>query len=294
MDRARMDRLGRDASGMGTSNHIRFLSEAMQALRDPAAVGDREADELEAPIRALRLLEVMWGSSYADRPDPKAALNDVGLWLERWLLGEPAISVEDLLVDLGWMKRLAKHHEAVKQEAGFSKSRPGPQKNPVLSFGKRIREIERRRAEAIERKRRLDEGVGGSAPGSVKGAAPVAGAEKQPESVVVTLPEELAVVFAEFNEAREVRKRVEKRAAAKKEPKESILVLKAVDKALQGFRFECSTTRTAGMAEVFELVRTTSGAPDWVAYAGALERKSEGVVLVGRLALRPTASRGRS
>jgi hypothetical protein len=127
-----------------------------------------------------------------------------------------------------------------------------------------------------------------SASGAVKGAVQVANKEKQPESAAATLPDELAVVFAEFNQARDVRERVAKRAAKGKEPKESILALKAVDKAFQGIRFECSTTQTAGMAEVFERIRTTSGSPDWVAYAGELERQAEGVVLVGRLALRPS------
>jgi hypothetical protein len=121
----------------------------------------------------------------------------------------------------------------------------------------------------------------------VKGAVQRTDEGKRTESAVVALPEELAVVFAEFTQARDVRVRVARRASSGKEPKESILALKAVDKALQGIRFECSTTRTAGMAEVFERIRITSGAPDWVAYAGELERKAEGVVLVGRLALRP-------
>jgi hypothetical protein len=275
--RERMVRLERDATAMGTPNHGRFLSEAMQALRDPAGAGDVEVDEIEAPLRALRLLDVLWDSSYANRPEPKAALNDVGAWLERRLLHAPGMKAEELLVELGWLKRLARHHEALRREAvGFGGR--GPAVKPTTKvFGKRIAELERRRRAEL----------------SVK-MAPVRGVEAERErreadakvaAAPVVLPEEVAVTFTDFGKARDARVAAAARVKKKREPKEALLDLMAVGGALPGTRLICSTTQTSGMGEVFERVRMTPGAMDWVAYAAGLERRADGTVFVGRLSL---------
>jgi hypothetical protein len=272
--RERMVRLERDAVSMGTLNHGRFLSEAMQALRDPATAGDVEADEVDAPLRALRLLDALWGSSYADRPEPKAALNEVGAWFERRLLHAPGVKTEELLVELGWLKRLARHHEAVRREAvGFGGRGPAA-KVTTKVFGKRIAELERRRRAELS---------GAKVPARGEQARREVAA-KVPAGPVA-LPEEVAVTFADFGKARGARGAAAARTKKGKEPKEAVLELTAAGGALAGTQLVCSTTRTAGMVEVFERIRTTPGAQDWVAYAGGLERGADGTVFVARLSL---------
>ena len=111
MTRKQFARLERDASSMATANHGRYVSDAILAMRDPAFAGDAAADAPEAPLRALRLLDAMWGAAHASRPEQRAALSDVGAWLQRRLAGDPRVEVEVLLAEMGWLKRLARHHE---------------------------------------------------------------------------------------------------------------------------------------------------------------------------------------
>src|ERR1044071_1501849 len=85
MTREQLARLERDASSMATANHGRYMSDAIPAMRDPAFAGGVADDVSEAPLRALRLLDAMWGSAHASRQDQRAALSDVGVWLERRL-----------------------------------------------------------------------------------------------------------------------------------------------------------------------------------------------------------------
>ncbi|WP_437953766.1 hypothetical protein WME98_25960 [Sorangium sp. So ce296] len=276
--RERMARLERDATGMGTSNHGRFLSEAMQALRDPAAAADVDADEIEAPLRALRLLDALWGSSYADRPEPKVALNEIGGWLERRLLSTPGLKTAELLVELGWLKRLARHHEALRRQSTGGGGRAPAARPATKSFGARIAEVERRRRAALA-----------MAPRLVPSAAP-APAATLPEAPAA-LPEEVAVQFAELGKAREERGRAAERVKKGKGPKDAELGLTALEGVARGMRLVCSTTRTAGMGEVFERIRMTPGAQDWVCYASGMERRADGVVFVGRLSLAPTRRR---
>ena len=268
--REQLTRLERDASSMGTANHGRYVSEAMQAMRDPAFAGDALADALEAPLRALRLLGAMWGGVFAKRPDQRVALNDVGIWLETRLARDPGVEVKVLTTELGWLKRLAKHHEALRQEAG----RPGygaPGRGDQKSFGRRLAEIERKRREVFAAAR-----VEAEAPKAAKAEAAKPRAEEP-------LPEVLAVEFEDFNRVREVRKAAAERAKRGREPKEALLALVGRGGVAAGVRLVCSTTRTEGMAEVMEGVRRTAGAPEWHMVGSGMVKEGDGVVWVGRL-----------
>lgn len=263
-------RLERDASSMGTANHGRYMSEAMLAMRDPAFAADLD-DAIEAPLRALRLLDVMWGGVHAPRPDQRVALNDVGVWLETRLARDPQISVSQILTELGWLKRLARHHQAMQEDnrrSGFAMPGRGDKK----TFGKRLGEIERRRREAEAT--RVE--VSARQTVIVEAAKP-----KEPQA----LPASLAVHFEDFTRVREVRKAAAEREKKKKEPKEVLLSLVARDGTTYGMKLVCSTTRTAEMAEVMEKVRTTAGAPDWFMVASEMVRETEGGVFVGRLVI---------
>lgn len=270
-------RLERDASSMSTANHGRYMSDAILAMRDPACAGDAAADAPEAPLRALRLLDAMWGSAHASREDQRAALNDVGAWLERRLAGNPRVEVEVLLAEMGWLKRLARHHEAEREEAERGKARDGAGRARAAAvqrrFGQRLREIERKRREAFAAAR-LE-------------TAPIAVPEVPVVRAEAPLPEVLVVEFKDFNRVREVRKVAAERVKKKREPKEALLSLVGRALAVAGAQLVCSTTRTEGMAEVMERVRQTAGAPDWHMEAHGMVKEGE-VVFVGRLVIGKT------
>jgi hypothetical protein len=147
-------RLERDASSMGTANHGRYLSDAMLAMRDPAFAADRN-DAIEAPLRALRLLDVMWGGVHALRPDQRVALNDVGVWLETRLSREPDAKVNTLLVELGWLKRLARHHQSMQEDNRKARA-VMPGRGNQKAFGRRLVEIDCRRREAFAKAARVE------------------------------------------------------------------------------------------------------------------------------------------
>lgn len=265
ISREQLARLTRDASSMGTANHGRYVSEAMLAMRDPAFAGDAEREERDAPVRALKLLDVMWGGAFARRPDQRAALNDVGTWLETRLARAPQATVMELLTELGWLKRLAKHYEALREDAGRPTFGP-PGRGDQRSFGKRIGEIERRRGEA---------------PPAAPKPAPEAAKPRAEEPLLATLE----VEFEDFNRAREARKLAADREKKKKDPKEALLSLVARGGAAAGVKLVCSTTQTEGMAEVMDRVRHTAGAPDWWMVASGMVKGADGVVFVGKINL---------
>lgn len=279
MTREQLARLERDASSMATANHGRYVSDAILAMRDPAFTGDVAADAPEAPLRALRLLDAMWGSAHASRQDQRAALSDVGVWLERRLAGDPQVEVEVLLAEMGWLKRLARYHEAEREEAEQApagRERAGRARvAPVQKgFGQRLGAIERKRREAFAAAR-------------LETRQPIAMRVVPEVRAEAPLPEVLVVEFKDFNRAREVRKLAAERVKKKKEPREALLSLVGRAPAAAGVQLVCSTTRTEGMAEVMERVRQTAGAPDWHMEAHGMVKEGE-VVFVGRLVLGKT------
>jgi hypothetical protein len=257
---------------MGSANHGRYLQEAMLAMRDPVFAGSAD-EERDAPVRALRLLEAMWGGSFAQRPDQKVALNDVGIWLETRVTREPAVKVDVLVTELGWLKRLAKHHQAMREDSGAGRAGFGaPGRGEQKNFGRRVADIERRRGEALAASKRAAE------------ARPAAArVEVAKPKVAEPLPEVLAVEFEDFNKAREARKAAAEREKKKKEPKEALLSLVGKGGAAAGVKLVCSTTRTEGMAEVMDKVRLTAGAPEWQMVASGMVKEGEAAVFVGKL-----------
>lgn len=282
MTREQLARLERDASSMGTANHGRYVSDAILAMRDPAFAGDVAADAPEAPLRALRLLDAMWGSAHASRHEQRAALSDVGVWLERRLAADPQVEVEVLLAEMGWLKRLARYYEAEQEEAERPQTgRDGAGRARVAAvqkrFGQRLDSIERRRREVFAAARLA--------------TPPPTAVQVVPEVPLVRadapLPEVLMVEFKDFNRAREVRKVAAERVKKKREPKEALLSLVGSAPAAAGVQLVCSTTRTEGIAEVMEKVRQTAGAPDWHMEAHGMVKEGE-VVFVGRLTISRT------
>jgi hypothetical protein len=268
----RMRQLEADGRKMGTANHMRYLSEVINALRDPADARDAN-DEAEAPLRALLLLDRMWGTSYASRSEPMAALNEVGRWLEERLRRDPGVPVLTLLEDLVWLKRVGKYVESQswdQRQGQKSASRPRFEK-PEKGFGRLVDELVRRRRAALVE-------IVAKVPAST---APTAAAGS--EAALTPLPQTLKVDFADFARAREARAVAAKRAKSGKPSKDDILTLRAVDHPTA--KLYCSTAKTRGMAEVFERIARTSGAPDWHLYASDLNEDEKGV-FVGTVGLR--------
>jgi hypothetical protein len=264
---------------MATANHGRYVSDAILAMRDPAFTGDVVADAPEAPLRALRLLDAMWGSAHASRPDQREALSDVGVWLERRLAAEPQVGVEILLAEMGWLKRLARHYEAEQEEAEqgqAGRERAGRARIAAVQkgFGQRLGAVERRRREAFAAAR-LE-----TPPPIAVPVVPVVRAD-------APLPEVLVVEFKDFNRAREVRKLAAERVKKKREPKEALLTLVGRAPEAAGVQLVCSTTRSEGMTEVMERVRQTAGVPDWHMEAHGMVKEGD-VVFVGRLVIGKT------
>lgn len=96
----RLARLLEDSARMSSGPHQSFLAEVLNVLTAPRAPDD-------AGWRALRLLAAMWDSPYARRPEPQAALNDVGQWLESRLRAQAPLAV--LALEVGWLRWLARY-----------------------------------------------------------------------------------------------------------------------------------------------------------------------------------------
>ena len=72
--------------------HKASLAEAITAVRTT-----------RSPHAASRLLGLL---SRTARPEPRKALMDMRTWLDQRLHGEPGISAERVLLELGWMRRM--------------------------------------------------------------------------------------------------------------------------------------------------------------------------------------------
>ncbi|MDI3290984.1 hypothetical protein [Polyangium sp. 15x6] len=141
-------RLRSQVSGFSSSNHFRYLSEALQTTR---ASND--------PVEALALLKAMWGTAYAKTPDEKNSLNDVGLWLERRLRETPGVDAQRIALELAWARRIARIAEAqasaerkgAERDGHGDRKHGGPpdRSRKEVLFGAQIEVISRRRAEVL-------------------------------------------------------------------------------------------------------------------------------------------------
>lgn len=246
--RTEMSNLVSMASGFTKGNHVRFLSEAIQALRD---TGD--------PIDALELLAALRGSGYAERRKEEEALNDVGGALARLIRRAPSADASRLLCELGWLKRLATCNPERHGAASHTRSTQDQWASPKFRD-----ELRRLREPAPRPNGPRDAGAPGENSGTKRDTPTV-------------LPDEFEAEFADVVAAREVRKARADRARKGKPAKEASVALRPVDRALselaRGLR--CSTTRTNGVDEVFEALRVAN--TDTVRFTVRVVRRDGGL-----------------
>lgn len=264
INRVVLEKLRTSASGFATKNHRSYLAEALQCMR-----------ETEDPVAALRLLHAMWGSSYADRDFQKAALNDIGKWLEERLSREPAVTHGAIATELGWLRRLSQIADAARED---EHERPPGRRGdtPSLLFGKRIVRIEERRAEAAASARPRSRPI-----------------VPEPASVPpppTHLPPVFQVEFVDFADARKARQTARDREKRGKSPKERYLDLRPVDPRLVPLAagLVCSTQATEGFDAPFEESQRNAGAVCSF-YVTALEER-DGRRFARAIALHPPKS----
>jgi hypothetical protein len=248
--RATLRQLQAAARSFNTKNHVSYLAEALQCLR-----------ETEDPVAALRLLHAMCGSPFASRADQRAALHDIGFWIEARLYREPAAGHDAIAWELGWLRRFAHSASTTSEE-----SKPRDSSLP-LEFGRRIARIEKRRAEEAAAQRQL----------LLASAAP------PPEPPPPThLPPVFQASFVDFGDARQARQTARKRAKSGKPAKERWLELRPVDPRLQQLAagLVCGVQSTEGFDALLDADQQTF-------YVTALEER-EGRKIVISLALQPS------
>ncbi len=110
-------------------NDITFLAQAQKAL-------DMHGD----PVDLLELFKVMWNDK---RPHEREALDRIGCWLEGRLSREFGVGRARLLLELGWLKRLARIHGPAP------KDRDGAQGAKGAAFGRSLADLRRRRQQVL-------------------------------------------------------------------------------------------------------------------------------------------------
>ncbi|MFO0578874.1 MAG: hypothetical protein U1A78_33135 [Polyangia bacterium] len=116
------------ARSFGTESHERFLADALRQLRRTGNI-----------IEPLQMLRVLWDSPFARRAHIKAALNDVGIWLENLLTRNPSMDEAKLAAYLAWLRRLCRIH--LKEE------QPQPPTEIRRRFGDLIPQLRARRSQ---------------------------------------------------------------------------------------------------------------------------------------------------
>lgn len=266
------------SAGFSTSNHVRYLSDALEATR---VTGD--------PIEGLALLRALPDAGYAGRKGGEQreldALNDVGAWLEQRLYREPRVPAERVVLELAWMRRSARIAEAEARADRKRGGRPkeqgrpsGPGRHPVnqpsarqaLRFGERLDRIRQRRDE-MDRAAQAAVAAVRTSPGVTAASAPAALPER--------LPDVVEVEFVNFAEARKARQDARKREKRDKPPKERLLPIQPVNPLLRPLAggLVCSTW-LKGFWDVIDAISATDGAPRPFFVKGIEEREGKRVV----------------
>lgn len=89
--------LEKDAEGLNTANHERFMQDAAECLKRGGS-----------PQDALILLERMEKTPFASRPDTSKALSEVSSWLKPRVIQKDPPSAAELIWQLGWLRRMAR------------------------------------------------------------------------------------------------------------------------------------------------------------------------------------------
>lgn len=228
-----MHRLERAGAALGGKAQGSFLEEAIASLRRTAS-----------PTETLRLLAAMWGSPFANRPDQRRALGEVGKWLEDRIRREPTVPVDQLLRELGWLKRIRKSNEKSHVERRPQRGKGDQKTRP---FGNAIDHLEQERSRAMSSQ---DAAWKGKQPAHAQPPPPPPTPTPKPTS----LPPSFEARFVDPDGARLVRRKAKDRRKARKPVKDSTLPLVPKDAALRPLAsgLFCSVGRTEGIDAVLE------------------------------------------
>lgn len=239
-----------EASARFSRNHITYLAEALEATKRHLH------DDVAAPVEALALLEAMQGSAYAGRPNEKAALAEVGQWVEERLRRQPDVPARQFATELGWLKRLARYNDSMQRGQDRGRGRGGRDDNRAPApkrFGSTVAALRSQRA------RMLAEPIEAPVKSTVTPAAEVA-----PAPDTLELPATFEAMFLNYADAREARKLWAKWKQKKKAPKERTLPVLPTDEALRDHPdlagLHVCTARTQGMDALFDRVRDSNEA----------------------------------
>jgi hypothetical protein len=243
-----------------------YLADAFGCLRD---TGD--------PMAALELLCAMWGTGYAKRGQQEGALADVGQWLGERLQREPAISVERLAWELGWLRRMCTYLRAEDERSSEGGKRGPERRNERGGLGGRgnhgyggrpghtrahSRPGERaqtlsdapfaRYLQALQRRRQIQISAG---------RRHTVIQTPSPPAAPTTLPAELQVQLADLADARARWNRLREREKKGKPGKDALILVVPVAeeyRALAG-GICCSLMHTEGMGELFARIAARGG-----------------------------------
>jgi hypothetical protein len=219
------------AQGGGT-----YLADALGCLLDT-----------RDPTAALDLLKALWGSGHGRRANQRAGLEEVGLWLEQRIQRELAISVERLALELGWLRRFIKIHDAHDRNTGHHDDPRDPRDQPTRApFGASIDRLRARREAALARNP-----AAASAPPSEPYRDPSASATPP---VPDHLPDSFEARFASWQDAIEAFRRARDRRKQGKPPKDRLLDIVPVATELRRLAGDlaCSMLDTDGMLQLID------------------------------------------
>jgi hypothetical protein len=137
-DMQQLDEQAREIAAQGGGTYIADALGCLLDTRDPTV--------------ALTLLHALWGSGHGKRANQRAGLEEVGLWVEQRIQRELAISVERLALELGWLRRFIKIHDARDRDHGHRDDPRDRRDQPTRApFGAHIDRLRARREAALAR-----------------------------------------------------------------------------------------------------------------------------------------------
>lgn len=222
--------LERQARLMARHNPTVYLAEAMEALR-----------HTDDPVDVLVLLVAMWNAA---RDKQRGGLNAVGCWLEQRLLRVPSPPMAQLVLELGWLRRMVRQAPAADAgERTASTSACYRPRRQRPDFGSHLDSVRTRWQQTANETR----------PGA------------RVDSPATVAPRELPPVFAaqlvDLPAARKAWKKQRERARKGRPAKDRSLAIAPVDGQLAALAsdIECSLLRTEGMSELFERMAASGG-----------------------------------
>lgn len=201
------------------------------------------------PIAALDLLAGLWGSSHAKRANQRAGLEKSAEWLEKRIQREHDISVEQLALELGWVRRFITIRGGPDRDGGDlddpRERRDRPARAP---FAVHLDQLRVRRNAALAQNAAAASAAAGPSNSS---AAPTA---RPTAPVIDRLPDSFDARFTSWPDAIDALRRARDRRKQGKPPKERLLDILPIATELHPLAADlaCSMLATDGMQQLID------------------------------------------